>query len=69
MQKWIYIAGGVVVAGPAVREAWTAAVLAARQKQPLLIQGGPGSGKELVAKIFHARGPRAKGPKADTSRV
>ena len=52
----------VAIAGPAVREAWATAVLAARQKQPLLAVGAPGTGKENVAKLFHQRGPRAKGP-------
>jgi DNA-binding NtrC family response regulator len=53
---------GAQVVGPRLAAALERARRAALAGDPLLIHGESGAGKELVARAFHAQGPRARGP-------
>ena len=50
------------VIGPILAAAQAAIDDSARTSDSLLIVGASGSGKELAARRFHAKGPRARGP-------
>ncbi len=50
------------IVGPAMARVWAAAASAAYDGRSLFVHGETGTGKELVADIFHKRGPRASGP-------
>ena len=50
------------VIGPTLRAAYDAIAAAARDGSGVHLTGETGSGKELAARHFHARGPRASGP-------
>jgi two-component system response regulator AtoC len=52
----------VVGASPAFRRVVDAATRLAGRDVPVLVRGETGTGKELVASILHAAGPRAGGP-------
>jgi DNA-binding NtrC family response regulator len=49
------------VVGPALKRVFDAVAHAAQTSHTLVIQGESGSGKELAARTFHARGPHAGG--------
>src|SRR5207244_3912085 len=49
---------------PAMQSVWKTIGRAAAQDGPALVQGEPGTGKELVARVLHLHGPRASGPLA-----
>lgn len=51
----------VVIASPCMQRLYDLVDRAARTSLPALIQGETGSGKELVARALHDKGPRAKG--------
>ena len=51
-----------VIAGLALRQAWSAIDRAARTSDSLLVRGESGTGKELAARRYHAGSPRASGP-------
>jgi DNA-binding NtrC family response regulator len=54
---------GALVAGtPGMRTALGLAARAARSSAPVLIEGETGTGKELLARAIHHRGPRAGAP-------
>lgn len=50
------------VIGPGLRDAFAEAESAARAGDALLVRGETGTGKERIARAFHERGPRARGP-------
>ena len=50
----------IVGAAPRFRSALAIAAKAARARVPVLIEGEPGAGKELLAEAIHAASPRAK---------
>jgi DNA-binding NtrC family response regulator len=50
----------IVGAAPQFRSAMAIAAKAARARVPVLIEGEPGVGKELIAEAIHAASPRAK---------
>ncbi len=53
----------VLVGGsPAMREARKSIAACAEGRSPILIEGEPGTGKELVARIIHDAGPRQELP-------
>jgi len=52
----------MVGSAPEFRAALAVAAKSARNRLPLLILGGPGTGKETVARAIHAASLRAKGP-------
>jgi len=52
----------IVGSSPEFRAALAIAAKAARARVPLLIDGEPGVGKEVVAQAIHAASPRAKKP-------
>jgi two-component system response regulator HydG len=52
----------LVGAGPAMRRLQTAIDFVARSSAPVLVTGETGTGKELVARAIHARGPRRERP-------
>jgi DNA-binding NtrC family response regulator len=54
--------GDVVGRSPAVLEVYKQVARAAQSDAPVLITGETGTGKEMVARSLHARGPRARGP-------
>jgi transcriptional regulator with GAF, ATPase, and Fis domain len=62
------LVGGVVerrgdmIVGPTLGAAIVAVERAAKISSTLLITGGSGTGKEHAARLFHAAGPRPKGP-------
>ncbi len=51
-----------VAAAPAMRRLLELATVAAASDEPVLITGETGTGKELAARLVHARGRRATGP-------
>jgi DNA-binding NtrC family response regulator len=54
---------GQLVAGtPGMREALALAERAARSSAPVLVEGETGTGKELLARAIHQRGPRHTAP-------
>jgi DNA-binding NtrC family response regulator len=57
----VELRGGVVI-GPRTRSVFDAIVQAASASNILHITGETGSGKELAARLFHDRGPRAQRP-------
>jgi DNA-binding NtrC family response regulator len=52
----------IVAVSEAMRAVVAAAERAARSDAPVLVEGETGVGKELVARLVHAAGPRASGP-------
>ncbi len=52
----------IVGSTPRFRTAMAVAAKAARARPPVLIEGDPGVGKEMVAEAIHAASPRAKRP-------
>jgi two-component system, NtrC family, response regulator AtoC len=56
------VEGDVVVASAAMRSVLDTAARIADASIPVLIQGETGTGKELVARAIHHRGPRRRGP-------
>jgi transcriptional regulator of acetoin/glycerol metabolism len=50
------------VVGPILREHWDDIASLAQRSDTLHVTGETGAGKELAARAFHARGPRADGP-------
>jgi hypothetical protein len=50
------------VIGPALRQVLTRVARAGQLGDPLLVHGESGSGKELIARRYHAASPRAGGP-------
>ena len=54
--------GDVVVASDAMRRVMATASRIADSVIPVLIEGETGTGKELVARAIHHRGPRRRGP-------
>lgn len=56
--------GGPLIIGesPAIRELRATIDKLARSQAPLYIRGESGTGKELVARLIHAKGPRADKP-------
>ncbi|HEV2568170.1 sigma-54 dependent transcriptional regulator [Sphingomonas sp.] len=52
----------IVGSAPQFRSALAIAAKAARSRVPVLIEGEPGVGKELIAEAIHAASPRAKKP-------
>ena len=50
----------IVGAAPQFRSAMAIAAKAARARVPVLVEGEPGVGKELIAEAIHAASPRAK---------
>jgi DNA-binding NtrC family response regulator len=52
----------IVGAAPQFRSAMAIAAKAARARVPVLIEGEPGVGKELIAEAIHAASPRTKKP-------
>jgi Nif-specific regulatory protein len=52
----------VVGGTPGMRNALALAARAARSSAPILIEGETGTGKELLARAIHHRGPRAGAP-------
>jgi transcriptional regulator with PAS, ATPase and Fis domain len=57
----VEIEGGII-AGPRTQEVRGRVARQAQSGESLLITGESGSGKELAARAFHERGPRAGGP-------
>jgi DNA-binding NtrC family response regulator len=53
----------IVGSAPDFRAALAVAAKAARARVPVLIDGEPGVGKEVVAEAIHAASPRAAGPR------
>jgi DNA-binding NtrC family response regulator len=53
---------GEMVRGPLLAQAFTRIEQAAQAGDTLFLTGESGSGKELAARAFHRRGPRASGP-------
>ena len=51
---------GDSVAGPELRRVWAATSEAAANARIVLVRGESGTGKERIARLFHARGPRAR---------
>ncbi len=51
---------GDSVAGPELRRVWAATTEAAANARLVLVRGESGTGKERIARLFHARGPRAR---------
>src|SRR3954453_13775269 len=54
--------GAIVGSCPAMCEVYKAIGRVAAQEVPVLIPGGSGTGKELVARAIYQHGPRAKAP-------
>src|ERR1700731_510537 len=54
--------GAIVGSCPALREVYKAIGRVAAQNVPVLITGGSGTGKELVARAIYQHGPRARAP-------
>jgi DNA-binding NtrC family response regulator len=54
--------GKFVGASPAVRRLYPTFATLADSDEPLLIEGEPGTGKELLAEVIHEAGPRKSGP-------
>jgi len=52
----------LVAESEAMKELLTLVVKASQVDSPLLIRGETGVGKELVARVIHATGPRRRGP-------
>lgn len=57
----------IVGSTPRFRAAMAVAAKAARARPPVLIEGEPGVGKEMVAEAIHAASPRAKRPMVTVS--
>ncbi len=53
---------GLVGCSPAIREARKCIAACAEGRSPVLIEGEPGTGKELVARIIYSAGPRQELP-------
>jgi DNA-binding NtrC family response regulator len=56
--------GDVVVQSPAMREIFATLDRLAHAPLPVLVLGETGTGKEVIARALHERGPRAAGPMA-----
>lgn len=54
--------GDIAGSAPQFRAALAIAAKAARSRTPVLIEGEPGTGKQLVAEAIHAASPREKRP-------
>jgi len=54
--------GGLLGDDPTIRDLRALIERLARSQAPVHIHGESGTGKELVARLIHARGPRANGP-------
>lgn len=54
--------GGVVGGSPALRKVFERAALFADSAAPVLVVGETGTGKELISRAIHDRGPRRRGP-------
>lgn len=52
----------IIGSSPTFRSALAIAAKAARARVAVLIEGGSGSGKEVLARAIHSASPRAKGP-------
>ena len=53
---------GMIGESPAMQQVFAMIERVARADAPVLLTGETGTGKELLARALHARGPRAKGP-------
>lgn len=54
--------GRLIGASPLMRRLYPLLERLAASDVPVLVEGEPGTGKELVAEVLHERGPRACGP-------
>ncbi len=64
-QKEIQVRGTrepIVTRSPAMKDVCDLLPLVARSDATVLIEGEPGSGKDIVARAIHSMGPRAPGP-------
>ena len=50
------------VIGPSHQETLDVVSMAARTQRPLLVTGESGTGKEQCARLYHALGPKPRGP-------
>jgi transcriptional regulator with PAS, ATPase and Fis domain len=57
----VKVEDGLVV-GPTLADALDRVAQAARSSETLLVTGETGSGKEIAARVFHQKSPRASGP-------
>ncbi|MEZ4389717.1 MAG: sigma-54 dependent transcriptional regulator [Polyangiales bacterium] len=53
---------GMIGESPAMRQVFSMLDRVAKSDPPVLLMGETGTGKELLARALHSRGPRAKGP-------
>jgi len=54
--------GRMLGRSPAMQRIYAACDALLAASAPLVIEGEPGTGKELLAEVLHERGPRARGP-------
>jgi DNA-binding NtrC family response regulator len=51
-----------LVAGPTLRRAWSDVERVANASSVVHVSGETGAGKEIASRVFHAAGPRSRGP-------